>query len=102
MIVFASPPSKRDDAIAFGANKFHVTREPLTQNLVAPVQHPFRCRDAAPDVLKVLPQVAYGSMIYILSASPEAVPVPIQTLVGNGVRIQGTDDASQKNVRWML
>ena len=102
VVAFARSPSKRDDAISFGAHEFHVTQDFVPQTPVAPVQHLLWCCDAATDFSKVLPQVACGGVIYVLSANPNAALLPIQTLVSNGIRIQGTGDTSRKTVRKML
>lgn len=102
VVVFSSSASKRDEALKAGAKEFHETPDLISQTPVAPVQHLFWCRDAAPEFPRIIPQVACGGAIYILSVGLDMVPVPMQTLVSNGIRIQGSCGASRKTIRSML
>lgn len=102
VVVFCSSLSKHQDAMAIGANEFHVTHDLTPQTPVQPVQHLLWCRDAAPNFDKIMPQIACAGTVYILSVGLGAVTVPAQSLVANGIRIQGSCGASRRTVRKML
>lgn len=102
VIAYASTESKRDDALAFGAKEFHVTRDFVPQTPVAPVQQLLWCRDVPPDFSKLIPQVACDGVIYMLSVGLQTVQVPMKQLVANGIRIQGLSGASRRTIRKML
>lgn len=82
VIAYASTESKREDALAFGAKEFHVTRPP--------------------DFSKLIPQVACDGVIYMLSVGLQTVSVPMKPLVANGIRTRGLSGASRRTIRKML
>ncbi|KAL2004735.1 hypothetical protein VTN00DRAFT_3263 [Thermoascus crustaceus] len=102
VVVLSSNPTKREEAMGLGAHEFHVTKDGAPENPIKQVNHLFWCGNQHPDFSKLIPLVACGGSIYPLTVSFEPSVVPIQPLVANGIRIQGSAVASRGSIRRML
>ncbi|KAI9931427.1 hypothetical protein ASPWEDRAFT_58172 [Aspergillus wentii DTO 134E9] len=102
VVAFGSKSDKSEVMTGLGAKEFHVLEEGVSKTAVKPVQHLLWCGSGAPDFARIFPLVAHSGTIHLLTVSSETPPLPIQALVSNGIRIQGSSGASQLAVRKML
>ncbi|KAJ5357913.1 alcohol dehydrogenase [Penicillium brevicompactum] len=113
-VVFSRSNSKRDDCMAFGAQEFHVlsndsgahgssagTKEDGAEP-PKPVDHLLLCSSASEDYAFLMRLVTTHGTIYPLTVSLESVPVPLLSMIDNGICIQGSLTASFEGISKLL
>ncbi|KAH8703641.1 putative alcohol dehydrogenase [Talaromyces proteolyticus] len=87
VVVLSHSESKKEEALKFGAKEFHVTDD--NDVLKTSIKNP-------------IPLAAATGSIYPLSVSFQPSSVPIQQLINNGIRIQGSAVGSRPSIQRML
>ncbi|KAL1961667.1 hypothetical protein VTN77DRAFT_1342 [Rasamsonia byssochlamydoides] len=101
VVVLSSNASKKDEAMALGAKEFYVT-EDAPREQIKRLHHLYWCGNSHPDFSKIIPLIAPGGSIYPLTVSFEPSVIPLQPLVSNGIKIQGSALASRRSIRRLL
>ncbi|KAM5341592.1 hypothetical protein ACJ41O_014623 [Fusarium nematophilum] len=103
VVVLSSSESKRQEAMEYGASEYHVFKsgdEPPAD--FKPVKHLLLCGSANVDYASLAPLVDTDGVIYPLTASLEATPVPLTMFSLKGIRVQGSLVGSRDSTRKLL
>ncbi|KAF4465427.1 alcohol dehydrogenase [Fusarium albosuccineum] len=103
VVVFSSSESKRQEAMDYGASEFHVFKsgDEAPADL-KPVKHLLLCGSGNVDYASLVPLVDTDGIIYPLTASLGATPVPLTSLSLKGIRVQGSLVGSRDSTRKLL
>ncbi|KAM0511450.1 hypothetical protein ACHAPE_009889 [Trichoderma viride] len=103
VVVLSSSESKRQEAMEFGAQEFHVLRRgEKFEDKMEPINHLLLCGNAQIDFDAVLPLMAPNSAIYPLAVDFNPSKIVLFQLVMKGIKIQGSVVVSTTEMRKML
>ncbi|KAK9449659.1 NADP-dependent alcohol dehydrogenase C 2 [Limtongia smithiae] len=102
VVVFSGTESKREESLAFGATEFHATSGLKDLSHIKKVKHLLMTANAQPDYSLFSSVVDFMGAIYVLTVSFGTTPVPMLTLLANGIKIQGSSGASRSEIIKML
>ncbi|KAK5991733.1 NADP-dependent alcohol dehydrogenase C 2 [Cladobotryum mycophilum] len=103
VVVLSSSESKREEAIKFGAQEFHVFRQgEKFEGDIAPINHLLLTGSSQVDYAALIPLMAANGAIYPLSVDFSPSEVVMFHLGLKGVRIQASAVVSSTEMRKML
>ncbi|KAF2138554.1 uncharacterized protein K452DRAFT_234108 [Aplosporella prunicola CBS 121167] len=102
VVVFSGTDSKREEAMALGANEFYATKGLSELNIGKQLDALLVCTSAHIDWNTYFPIMAPNSILFPLSVESGNLVVPYMPLLAGGIRIQGTIVANRAVHRRML
>ncbi|KAM0257106.1 hypothetical protein ACHAQJ_004570 [Trichoderma viride] len=103
VVVLSSSEAKRQEALSYGAQEFHVLRQgEKFEEKMEPINHLLLCGSAAIDYEALLPLMAPNSSIYPLTVDFTPSKITMISLAIKGIRIQGSLVVSTSEMRKML
>ncbi|TVY42578.1 putative formaldehyde dehydrogenase [Lachnellula occidentalis] len=102
VVVFSSTESKKQEALAFGASEFHVTKGVETLGSIAKLDALLITTNVNPDLALFLPALAAGAKVFPLTISMEALPFSPLALIGGFLSVIGSGLAPTASTQAML
>ncbi|KAI1460533.1 GroES-like protein [Annulohypoxylon moriforme] len=102
VVVLSGSDRKREEAMRLGAHEFVATKGKSMLEVSAPLNRLLVTTSAQPNWEQLLPIMAPGSAVYLMSVSSGNLEVPYMPLVYQGIAVQGSLVASRILHRQML
>ncbi|KAI1213177.1 GroES-like protein [Annulohypoxylon truncatum] len=102
VVVLSGSDRKREEAMRLGAHEFVVTKGKDKLEVSSPLDRLLVTTSAQPDWEHLMPIMAPGSAVYLMSVASGNLEVPYMPLVLNGIAVQGSLVASRILHRQML
>ncbi|KAI1439796.1 GroES-like protein [Annulohypoxylon stygium] len=102
VVVLSSSDKKREEAMKLGAHEFVVTKGKDKLEVSSPVNRLLVTTSAQPNWELLMPIMAPGSAVYLMSVADGNLEVPYMNLVLQGIAVQGSLVASRILHRQML
>ncbi|PGH12086.1 hypothetical protein AJ79_04485 [Helicocarpus griseus UAMH5409] len=102
VVVLSSSESKRQEAMDYGANEFHVFRSGQPLEGVKPLKYLLLCGSGKVDFESLIPLMAAQGSIFPLTVSHEPSSVLLLALLLKGIRIQGSLVSSRRSMHQLL
>ncbi|RFU31121.1 hypothetical protein B7463_g5204, partial [Scytalidium lignicola] len=102
VVVFSTTPSKKAEALQFGAREFYTVAELGKTDNIRPIDHLLVTTNTLPDWDVYLPLIAKGGTIYPLTVAFDKLQISAFALSTAGIRVQGSFIAARNLHQKML